>query len=98
MKKIQKGDAVVVTAGKFKGTQSTVVVVAGEKVVVKGVNTVKKAVKGKGFVEKDAPIHISNVMLFDTKGKKASPVAIRKENGKNVRYYKKGNELVKKAD
>jgi len=97
MKKIQKGDAVVVRAGKFKGTQSTVVAVAGERVVVKGVNTVKKAVKGKGFVEKDAPIHVSNVMLFDAKGKKASPAGVRKENGKNVRFYKKGNELVNKA-
>lgn len=97
MKKIQTGDAVIVTAGKFKGTQSTVVAVVGERVVVKGVNTVKKSVKGKGFVEKDAPIHISNVMHFDAKSKKGSLVGIRKENGKNVRYYKMSNEIVSKA-
>lgn len=97
MKKIQKGDLVVVTAGKFKWTQSTVVAVAWERVVVKGVNTVKKGVKGKGFVEKDAPIHISNIMHFDPKAKTPSLIGIRKEGKKNVRYYKKSNELVEKG-
>ncbi len=96
MKKIQKGDAVIVNAGKFKWTQSTVVAISWERVVVKGVNTVKKAMKGKGFIEKDAPIHISNVSLYDGKSKKASAVAIRKEKGKNVRFYKKSNEMVTK--
>lgn len=97
MKKIHTGDAVIVTAGKFKGTQSTVVAIAGERVVVKGVNTVKKAVKGKGFVEKDAPIHISNISLYDTKAKAATRVAIKKEGGKTTRIYKKSGESVKKV-
>ncbi len=98
MKKIQTGDAVIVRAGKFKGTQSTVVAMVGkERVVVKGVNTIKKAVKGKGFISKDAPIHVSNVMLFASKGGKGSTVGVRKEDGKNVRFYKKTKELVDKA-
>lgn len=74
MKKIKTGDDVIVIAGKYKGKTSTVESVAGDKVVVKGVNVMKKAVKGQGFVDKILPIHISNIALYD--GKKASRVAI----------------------
>lgn len=67
MKKIQTGDKVVVIAGKKKGARSTVVAVDGERVLLDGVNVVKKAVKGEGFKEKEAPIHISNIAHFDEK-------------------------------
>ncbi len=71
MKKIKTGDSVIVIAGKFKGKTSTIESVKGDMVVVKGVNVMKKAVKGQGFVDKIHPIHISNVALAE--GKKAAP-------------------------
>jgi large subunit ribosomal protein L24 len=90
MKKIRTGDNIIVIAGKRKGAKSTVVAFVGEdRVVIKGVNTVKKAVKGQGFIEKDAPIHISNIALYDTKADAPSRVGIIKEKGKTKRIYKK---------
>jgi large subunit ribosomal protein L24 len=67
MKKIQKGDPVKVIAGKFKGKISKIVSVDGDLVIVDGVNVMKKAVKGQGFVDKIKPIHVSNVMYHDEK-------------------------------
>jgi large subunit ribosomal protein L24 len=67
MKKLRQGDPVKVIAGKFKGKTSKIISVDGDLVVVDGINVMKKAVKGKGFVDKIKPIHISNVMYFDEK-------------------------------
>jgi len=97
MKKIQTGDSVIVIAGKWKGAKSTVVTIQGDRVIVKGVNTVKKAVKGQWFVEKDAPIHISNIALFDAKSDSGSRVVIGEQKWKKVRMYKKSGAVVKKA-
>jgi large subunit ribosomal protein L24 len=77
--KLKKGDAIVVIAGKEKGKQGQIAKVspATNKVVVTGLNMVKKATKpnqqtgeGGGFVSKEAPIHASNVMLVDPKTQK----------------------------
>ena len=96
MKKVQTGDSVIVVAGKAKGAKSTVTSFVGEdRVVVKGVNTMKKAVKGQGFVEKDMPLHMSNIAHFDKKADAASRIGIREEKGKKVRYYKKSGETIK---
>lgn len=95
MKKIKTGDSIIVIAGKWKGAKSTVIRFVGEdRVVVKWVNTVKKAVKGQGFVEKDAPIHISNIALYDTKNDTASRVRISEEKWKKIRIYTKSWEKV----
>lgn len=67
MKKLKSGDPVKVIAGKFKGKTSKIVSVDGDLVVVDGINVMKKAVKGKGFVDKIKPIHISNVAYLDAK-------------------------------
>lgn len=103
MNKIRKGDEVIVIAGKDKGRRGSVVRrVSDELVVVEGVNRVKKHVrpnpmKGEtgGIVEKEAPIHVSNVALFNPVTKKADRVGFRVlEDGRKVRFFKSNNELV----
>lgn len=103
MEKIRKGDEVVVVTGKDKGKRGTVVLrVDGEHVVVEGVNRAKKHVKPNpmkgvagGIVDKDMPIHISNVALFNAATKKADRVGIKVlEDGRKVRVFKSNGELV----
>ena len=103
MEKIRKGDEVVVITGKDKGKRGTVVLrLDAEHVVVEGVNRAKKHVKPNpikgvagGIVDKDMPIHISNVALFNTATKKADRVAIKVlEDGRKVRVFKSNGELV----
>lgn len=64
MKKIKKGDPVIVIAGKHKGKISSIGRVDGDFVYVKEVNIVKKAKKGEGFVDKHLPLHVSNVAYY----------------------------------
>jgi large subunit ribosomal protein L24 len=103
MEKIRKGDEVVVITGKDKGKRGTVLVrVDAEHVVVEGVNRAKKHVKPNpmkgvagGIVDKDMPIHISNVALFNPATKKADRVGIKSlEDGRKVRVFKSNGELV----
>ena len=103
MEKIRKGDDVVVTTGKDKGKRGTVLRrVDAEHVVVEGVNRAKKHVKPNpikgvagGIVDKDMPIHISNVALFNPATKKADRVGFRVlEDGRKVRVFKSNGELV----
>ena len=103
MEKIRKGDEVVVITGKDKGKRGTVVLrVDGEHVVVEGLNRAKKHVKPNpmkgvagGIVDKDMPIHISNVALFNAATKKADRVGIKVlEDGRKVRVFKSNGELV----
>ncbi|MDP5238262.1 50S ribosomal protein L24 [Uliginosibacterium sp. 31-16] len=103
MNKIRKGDEVVVLAGKDKGKRGAVVrCVDAERVVVEGVNRVKKhtkpnPVKGQvgGIVEKEMPVHVSNVALFNPVTQKADRVGFKQlEDGKKVRFFKSNGELV----
>ena len=103
MKKIRKGDEVAILAGKDKGRRGVVVRrVDDEHVVVEGVNRVKKHVrpnplKGEtgGIVEKEMPIHVSNVALFNPTAQKADRVGIKTlEDGRKVRFFKSNGELV----
>ncbi len=102
MKKIQTWDQIIVTAGKFKWTTSSVLEIVqkkdarrGDWLVVKGVNIVKKGKKGEGFQEFEAPIHCSNVMLLDEKSGTWSRVWIREnKKGKKERFYKKSGNAV----
>lgn len=100
--RIKKGDKVVVIAGSNKGKEGTVTTVLPkeEKVIVSGVNVRKKHVKpsqaqpeGK-IIEKEAPIHISNVALVDPKTNKATKVGYKVENGKKVRVAKKSSTII----
>ena len=102
MKRIKKGDQVVVIAGKDKGRQGTVLKVTDDKVVVETINMAKRhtrpnpmaGVEG-GIVEKEMPMAISNVMLFNPMTNKADRVGFKVlEDGKKVRYFKSNGEVV----
>ena len=101
---IKKGDMVQVIAGDNKGKQGKVlkVEVAKQRAIVEGVNLVKKATKPNaqnpqgGIVEKEAPIHISNMLVLDPKSGKPTKVGRKAvEKGKLVRYAKKSGEEIK---
>ena len=103
MQRIRKGDDVVVTAGRDKGKRGTVLRrVDNEHVVVEGVNRVKKhqrpnPMKGVtgGIVDKDMPIHISNVALFNPATQKADRSGIKTlDGGRKVRVFKSSGEQV----
>ncbi len=101
---IKKGDTVQVMAGDNKGKQGKVlkVEVSKQRAIVEGVNICKKATKPNaqnpqgGIVEKEAPIHVSNLMVLDPKSGRPTKVG-RKANaeGKLVRYAKKSGEEIK---
>ena len=99
--KIKKGDKVVVLAGKDKGKtgQVTLVMPKDGKVVVSGVNTVKRHQRATqtsagGIEEKDAPIHVSNVALADPKSGEPTRVGFQTKGGKKVRVAKKSGEVI----
>ncbi len=102
MRKIKKGDQVVVLTGKDKGRRGTVLKVLEDRVVVEGVNRVRRAVKPNplkgttgGFMDKDMPIHISNVALFNPATGKGDRVGVKTlEDGRRVRYFKSNGEVV----
>jgi large subunit ribosomal protein L24 len=103
MRKIKKGDDVVVLTGKDKGRRGTVLrVMADMKLVVEGVNKVKKHAKPNpmqnvpgGIIEKEMPIQTSNVALFNPISQKADRVGIKVlEDGRKVRFYKSNGEVV----
>jgi large subunit ribosomal protein L24 len=103
MQRIKKGDEVMVLAGRDKGKRGTVLRrVDAEHVVVEGVNRVKKnqrpnPMKGVtgGIIDKDLPIHVSNVALFNPATKKADRVGVKKlQDGRKVRIFKANDEQV----
>ncbi len=104
MAKIRKGDEVVVLAGKYSGQRGTVVRVLPEnnQVIVENINMVKRHTRpnpmrgeGGGIVEKEAPINISNVAIYNPVSQKADRVGFRfLEDGRKVRYFKSNNEVV----
>lgn len=103
MNKIKKGDAVIVLTGKDKGRQGQVIkVINNRKVLIENVNLVKKHQKGNpntgqesGIIEKEMPIDISNVLLFNPITKKGDKVGFKiLEDGRKVRFFKSNNEVV----
>jgi large subunit ribosomal protein L24 len=104
MRKIRKGDEVIVIAGASKGRRGTVlkVVDGGERLLVDGVNVVKKHTKPNpnagvqgGIVEQERPIQASNVQLFNPAKNAGDKVGIRTlEDGRKVRFFKSNNEVV----
>lgn len=99
--KIKSGDTVQVIAGDHKGTEGKVLKVFTDKnkAIVEGVNMVKKHTKPSaqnpqgGIVEKEAPMHISNLSLLTSKGE-ATRVGFKMEGDKKVRFSKKSNEVI----
>jgi large subunit ribosomal protein L24 len=103
MNKIRKGDQVVVTTGKDKGKRGTVLrVLPTSKVVVEGINRVKKHQKPNpmkgltgGIVEKEMALHVSNVAIFNSASSKADRIGFRVlEDGRKVRFFKSNGEVV----
>ncbi len=100
---IRKGDTVVVITGKYKGQRGRVlrVLPKQERLVVEGVNMMKRHTRGRGqqqqggIVEREAPIHMSNVMAWcDTAGRPSKIVMKRLADGKRVRTFKASGETM----
>lgn len=101
MAKIKKGDTVLVIAGKDKGVSGKIIEVQGERVLVEGVNRVKRhtkestterGVKVGGITIVESPIHISNVMLVDGDGKATRIGARKDDEGRNVRISRRSGK------
>ncbi len=100
--KIKTGDQVMVMSGKDRGKKGKILKILRDKdrVIVEGVNIVKKRIKPSaenpqgGIIEKEAPIHVSNVMLVDPKTGEPTRVGYRFEDGKKIRYAKKSGQQI----
>lgn len=100
--RIKKDDEVVVIAGKDKGARGRILRVLREedRVIVEGVNRVKRHTKptpknpAGGIIEKEAPIHVSNVMLLDTKTDQPTRVRFETKDGKKVRIAVKSGAAI----
>ena len=102
MNRIRKGDQVLVTAGKNKGQKGEVLRVSDDRVVVQNINIVKRHTKPNpqanqpgGVVEREGPIHISNVMLLNAVTGKGERVGFKVlEDGRKVRVFRSSGEVV----
>lgn len=105
MRKIRKGDEVVVITGKDKGRRGTVLrILDDDRVLVEGINVAKKHQKPNpnamppvqgGIIDKEMPIDISNVMVFNPKAKRGDRIGFRiSEDGEKVRVFRSDNEPV----
>ncbi|WKE65983.1 50S ribosomal protein L24 [Gallaecimonas kandeliae] len=100
--KIRRDDEVIVLTGKDKGKRGKVTkVLATGKLIVEGVNVIKKHQKPNpylgvqgGIIEKEAPIQASNVAIYNPKTGKADRVGFRLEEGQKVRFFKSNNEVI----
>ncbi|HAJ70188.1 MAG TPA: 50S ribosomal protein L24 [Alkalibacterium sp.] len=99
---VKTGDKVKVIAGKDKGKEGTILAAMPKqsKVIVEGLNIMKKHTRPTGMgqeggiVEKEAPIHVSNVQLIDPSSNEPTRVGYKEEDGKKVRYAKKSGEAL----
>ena len=102
MNRIRKGDQVIVIAGADKGKKGEVVRVAGDKVVVQNINIIKRHTKPNpqanvagGIVEREAPFHVSNVMLLNPATGKGERIGFKVlENGHKVRVFRSSGEAI----
>jgi large subunit ribosomal protein L24 len=103
MRRIKKGDEVIVITGKDKGRRGTVSsVLADGRVIVENINVVKKHTKGNpnagvagGIIDKEMPINVSNVMLFNPATGKGDKVGFKVlEDDRKVRYFKSNDEVI----
>jgi len=102
MNRIRKGDQVIVITGKNKGQKGEIVRVAGDKVVITNINLIKRHTKPNpqanqpgGIIEREAPIHISNVMVFNPAAGKGDRVGIKVlEDGRKLRVFRSSGEAI----
>ena len=103
MRKIRKGDNVIVISGRDKGRKGAVIgVLEDDMVLVENINRVKRHTRGNpqlnkagGILEKEAPLHMSKVALFNPATRKADRIGIKSlADGKRVRYFKSNGEMI----
>ncbi|UCG72675.1 MAG: 50S ribosomal protein L24 [Chromatiales bacterium] len=103
MQRLRKGDEVIVITGKDKGRRGTILnVIEDDRVLVENVNVVKKHQKPNpnagiqgGIIEKEMPLDVSNVMLFNPQTGKGDRVGFRTlEDGRKVRFFKSNKEVI----
>lgn len=102
MNKIKKGDEVIVIAGKDKGKQGVVLKIAAGRIIVENVNIAKRHTKGNpqagvagGIIEKEMPMDISNIAIYNPLTQKADRVGVRTlEDGRKVRFFKSNSEVI----
>lgn len=102
MNKIRRDDEIIVIAGKDKGKRGRVVkMLTDNRVIVSGINIVKRHTKPNpqagtqgGIVEKEAPLHISNVAIFNPETSKADRVGFKFEDGKKFRVFKSNQQPI----
>ena len=103
MRKIRKGDNVIVISGRDKGREGAVIgVLEDDMVLVENINRVKRHTRGNpqlnkagGILEKEAPLHMSKVALFNPATQKADRIGIKSlADGKRVRYFKSNGEMI----
>jgi len=103
MKKLKKGDSVIIISGKDKGKKGEILkVIEPDKLVISNINLAKKHVKPNpskqetgGILEREMPMHISNVMVLNPLTKKGDRIGFKKlEDGKKVRIYKSNQEVI----
>ena len=103
MKKIRKGDQVIVLSGRDKGRRGAVLqVLADGRVLIESVNMAKRHPKGNpqagkpgGIIEKEVPLHVSKVALFNPTSKKGDRVGVKTlTDGKRVRFFKSNGEML----
>jgi large subunit ribosomal protein L24 len=103
MKKIRKGDNVIVLSGRDKGRKGAVIrVLDDETVLVENINRIKRHTRGNpqkstagGIIEKEAPLHLSKVALFNPATQKGDRVGIKRlADGKRVRFFKSNGEMI----
>ncbi|HBK55620.1 MAG TPA: 50S ribosomal protein L24 [Xanthomonadales bacterium] len=102
MNRIRKGDQIIVIAGKNKGLKGEVLRVDGDRVYVQGANLIKRHTKGNpqagqpgGIIEREAPIHVSNVMPFNSATGKGERVGYKVlEDGRKVRVFRSSGEAI----
>ncbi len=99
IKKYKKGDEVIVISGKDKGKVGKIskIMNSEDKVIIAGINVSKKHQKPSqdskgGIVDKDMPMHVSNILAYDSKNKKPSKVTYKIEDGKKIRLLKTSGE------
>ncbi len=103
MRKIRKGDNVIVISGRDKGRKGAVVsVLDNDTLIVESINRVKRHTRGNpqqnkpgGILEKEAPLHVSKVALFNPGTQKAGRVGVKRlADGKRVRFFKSNGEMI----
>jgi len=103
MKKIRKGDQVIVLSGRDKGRRGEVLqVLADGRVLIESVNMAKRHTKGNpqagkpgGIIEKEVPLHVSKVALFNPTSKKGDRIGVKTlTDGKRVRFFKSNGEML----